>query len=61
MSKGVNEVMSIFNNKEVYSTVEFDCWVYKKGLDFPEQYLIENYLHKQAKILEAGTAGGRIC
>jgi SAM-dependent methyltransferase len=47
------------NNEEIYSTLEFG-WVYKKGLVPTEKYLIENYLDKRGKTLEAGTGGGRI-
>lgn len=51
--------MSI-NNKEVYTTVEFDAWADKKNLIEEEQYLIAKYLNKHGKTVEAGTAGGRI-
>ena len=51
--------MSI-NNKEVYSTVEFDAWADKKGLNEDEKYLIVKHLNKTGKTVEAGTAGGRI-
>lgn len=47
-------------NKEVYSTVDFDYWAYKEGLLPPEKALINKYLDKEGKTLEAGTAGGRI-
>lgn len=52
--------MSIINNKEVYSTVEFDAWADRKGLNEDEKYLIVKYLNKNGKTVEAGTAGGRI-
>ncbi|MEG4577104.1 class I SAM-dependent methyltransferase [Microcoleus sp. N3A4] len=52
--------MSIINNKEVYSTVEFEAWADKKGLNEAEKYLILKYLNKNGKTVEAGTAGGRI-
>lgn len=52
--------MSVINNKEFYSTVEFDSWADKKGLNYDEKYVIEKYLDKGGKTLEAGTAGGRI-
>lgn len=52
--------MSMVNNKEVYSTVEFDSWASGKYLHPEEKYLIEKYLDKEGKTLEAGTAGGRI-
>lgn len=52
--------MSIVKNKEVYNTVEFSLWAYRKGLIPEEKYLLEKYLDKKGKTLEAGTAGGRI-
>lgn len=52
--------MTILNNKKVYSTVEFDCWANRKDLSFDEKYIIEFFLNKGEKTLEAGTAGGRI-
>ena len=52
--------MSLINNKEVYSTVEFDAWADKKSLNEDEKYLIVKYLKKNEKTVEAGTAGGRI-
>lgn len=48
------------SNKEVYSTVEFDNWANKKYLLEEEKYLIETYVDRRWKILEAGTGGGRI-
>lgn len=47
-------------NKEVYSTVEFDVWADEKPLLPDEKFLIERYLDKRGKTLEAGTAAGRI-
>jgi 2-polyprenyl-3-methyl-5-hydroxy-6-metoxy-1,4-benzoquinol methylase len=52
--------MSIISNKEVYNTVEFDAWADKTGLNEDEKYLIVNYLNKNGKTVEAGTATGRI-
>lgn len=52
--------MSRVNNKQVYRTVEFTSWVSGKHLHNEEKYLIEKYLHKEGKTIEAGTAGGRI-
>ncbi|MEG4247886.1 class I SAM-dependent methyltransferase [Microcoleus sp. Pol10D4] len=52
--------MSLINNKEVYSTVEFDLWADKKSLTEDEKYLIVKYLKKNEKTVEAGTAAGRI-
>lgn len=49
----------MFNNKEVYSTLEF-AWGHKQGLMPKEKFLIEKYLDKHGKTLEAGTGGGRI-
>lgn len=50
----------MIDNKTVYSTVEFNSWAYRSGLITAERFLIENYLHKEGKTLEAGTAGGKI-
>ncbi|MEG3934355.1 class I SAM-dependent methyltransferase [Microcoleus sp. T3_B1] len=52
--------MSLINNKEVYSTVEFELWADKKSLTEDEKYLIVKYLKKNEKTVEAGTAAGRI-
>jgi SAM-dependent methyltransferase len=46
--------------KEFYSTVEFGSWADRRGLTHDEKYLIERYLDRDGKTLEAGTAGGRI-
>jgi SAM-dependent methyltransferase len=46
--------------KEFYSTVEFDSWADRQGLTPDERYLIERYLDRNGKTLEAGTGGGRI-
>lgn len=48
------------DNKEVYSTVEFDSWSNREQLDSHERFLIETYLDKNSKTLDAGTGGGRI-
>lgn len=51
----------MLNNKEVYQlTDEFNTWAHGKGLHFEEKYLIDKYLDKNLKTVEAGTAGGRI-
>ncbi|MBD2308787.1 class I SAM-dependent methyltransferase [Chroococcidiopsis sp. FACHB-1243] len=51
----------MLDNKKIYqSTEEFNTWAYGKGLKFEEKYLIDNYLDKHLKTVEAGTAGGRI-
>jgi len=48
------------SNKELYSTVNFDDWAYRTNLLPVERFLIETYLDKKGKTVEAGTAGGRI-
>jgi ubiquinone/menaquinone biosynthesis C-methylase UbiE len=53
-------VMPTTSVKEFYSTVEFDSWADRQGLTYDERYLIEKYLHKKSKTVEAGTGGGRI-
>lgn len=50
----------MMDNKQVYSTVEFESWANKEQLIEEEKYLIETYLDRTGKLLEAGTAGGRI-
>jgi ubiquinone/menaquinone biosynthesis C-methylase UbiE len=52
--------MSIIGNKEIYSTLEFDSWANRENLIPAEKYLIEKYLERTKKTLEAGTGGGRI-
>lgn len=52
--------MSLINNKEVFSTVEFDAWADRKGLNEDEKYLIVKYWNKNGKTVEAGTGGGII-
>lgn len=49
------------NNKTVYEIHDFDQWVHRQGLIREEAYFLSKYLlDKEAKILEAGTGGGRI-
>lgn len=48
------------NNKETYGGVDFDYWAYLENLSDGEKFIIETYLDKNAKTLEAGTGGGRI-
>lgn len=50
----------MLTNQEIYRTRDFNYWAYKENLDSREKYLIEKYLDKSGKTLEAGTAGGRI-
>lgn len=49
------------NNKTVYEIHDFDQWVHRQGLIREEAFFLSKYLlDKEAKILEAGTGGGRI-
>ena len=48
------------DNKKTYQTNEFDAWAYREELISAEKFLIEKYLDKEKKTVEAGTAGGRI-
>lgn len=48
------------DNKEVYSTVEFDSWAHRGGLIPSERILFEKHLASDADTVEAGTSGGRI-
>lgn len=50
----------MFNNKDIYSGVEFDSWANGENLIFAEKFLVNNHLNKSGKTLEAGTGGGRI-
>jgi ubiquinone/menaquinone biosynthesis C-methylase UbiE len=47
------------DNKLIYSENLSD-WPLRSGLGFEEDYLIRRFLKSRDKILEAGTAGGRI-
>ncbi|MBW4619066.1 MAG: class I SAM-dependent methyltransferase [Cyanosarcina radialis HA8281-LM2] len=46
--------------KDYFNDLEFDFWADKNNLIPPERFLIENYLDRSGKTLEAGTGGGRI-
>ncbi len=51
------------DNKAVFSTVEFERWAIdakNATLSSEEQFLIEKFLDKDRKTIEAGTGGGRI-
>jgi ubiquinone/menaquinone biosynthesis C-methylase UbiE len=48
------------NSKEFYANVDFDIWAEKEKLNRDEKYIIKTYLDQDKKIIEAGTAGGRI-
>lgn len=51
----------ISTTKEMYSTIEFNFWAYQQdSLTSSEEFVVENYLDKNLKTLEAGTGGGRI-
>ena len=52
--------MALLDNKDVYSTVEFDFWAQRERLLPEEEFVIRQYLNPGLKTLEAGTAGGRI-
>lgn len=52
--------MEYKDNKEVYSTIEFNSWAHREGLIKAERFLIEKYLNKKGRTLEAGTGCGRI-
>lgn len=48
------------NFQEIHTHIEFEEWAYQQGLQDSEKYLIETYLDKSGKTVEAGTGGGRI-
>lgn len=50
----------MLENVNVFSNVEFTKWAYLEQLKIEEEYLIQKYLEKQGKTIEAGTGGGRI-
>ncbi|MCC3406934.1 MAG: class I SAM-dependent methyltransferase [Microcoleus sp. PH2017_10_PVI_O_A] len=50
----------MLENVNVFSNVEFTKWAYLEELKIEEKYLIQKYLEKQGKTIEAGTGGGRI-
>jgi SAM-dependent methyltransferase len=52
--------MMIKTNQNIYTNDEFDQWVNRSSLLPSEQYIIDKYLNKEGKAVEAGTAGGRI-
>jgi SAM-dependent methyltransferase len=52
--------MQSVDNKRIFSTVEFDSWAQRKRLRHEEKFLIETFLDKQGRTLEAGTGGGKI-
>lgn len=52
--------MSLEHNQAVYSTVAFRSWSHRTRLIPEEKFLIEKYLDRNLKTVEAGTAGGRI-
>ncbi|MBL8877513.1 MAG: class I SAM-dependent methyltransferase [Phycisphaerales bacterium] len=52
--------MNLQNNKDVYSTVEFNQWAHRAALLPAEQFVIEKYVDRAGPALEAGTGGGRI-
>ncbi len=48
------------SHKDIYETVDFSFYVTRKGLVPLERFLVQQFLNKEAKTLEAGTGGGRI-
>ena len=52
--------MAVQSNKDVYSTVEFSRWADRERLGSDEQAVIETYLRKDGRTVDAGTGGGRI-
>lgn len=48
------------NNKNIFSTKEYNNWIDRDGLLREEEEIITNYLDKRKSTLEAGTASGRI-
>mgnify|MGYP002776997935 CR=1 FL=1 len=46
-------------HQKMYQTIEFG-WAYLSDLSLRETYLIETYLDKTGKTVDAGTGGGRI-
>lgn len=48
------------SNQEVFGTVEFDTWAHRTALIPAERFLLERYLEKTGRTLEAGTGGGRL-
>ena len=46
--------------ENVFSDVEFDNWAYIEKLKPEEKFLIDKYINKDSRIIEAGTGGGRI-
>lgn len=52
--------MDLHDNKEVFSTLEFDAWAKREGLFPEERFIIQNYLSKENATLEAGCGGGRL-
>lgn len=51
----------ISTTKEMYSTIEFNFWAHQEySLSPSERFVVETYLDKNLKTVEAGTGGGRI-
>jgi SAM-dependent methyltransferase len=48
------------DHKAIFSTVEFGSWAFRNRLIPAEHLLIERYLVKGGRTLEAGTGGGKI-
>jgi ubiquinone/menaquinone biosynthesis C-methylase UbiE len=50
----------MISSQEMFASKEFDVWACREGLSAEEKYLIEKYLKKDKKTIEAGTGAGRI-
>lgn len=48
------------SNQHVFGTVEFDTWARRTALIPAERFLLERYLEKTGRTLEAGTGSGRL-
>lgn len=50
----------VITNKETFNGANFSDWAFGEGISPVEKCIIEAYLDKNAKTIEAGTGGGRI-
>ena len=48
------------DNRQVYAGSEFDVWAHRSELEPGERFLIERYLEKDPRTIEAGCGGGRL-
>ncbi len=47
-------------NKRLFQTTEFEAWAASSGLMAEEAFLVDRFLEKEARTLEAGVGGGRV-